>query len=183
MIAWVLALALGADDTLPRIQQALAHPAAIEGAFSQAKQVKGFKRPLVSSGTFLVKKDEGVRWVTTAPFASELQVRAKEIVSSQGGKVVFALDGEKEPGVKVITQLLFAFLSGDLKTLEAHFDVKAAKAEAEGWSLALEPKAPALAKVLSRVELAGGEHVRAVTLFEANGDLTKLTLTDTRSVP
>lgn len=182
-MTWALLLALGSADALPRIQARLAAPPAIEGAFAQKKQVKGFKRPLASEGTFTVRRGEGVRWVTTAPFASELVVSAKEIVSTQGGAPVFRLDGEKEPAARLITQLLFAFLSGELRTLEAHFDVDAASADDAGWTLALKPKPGALGKVLARVELAGADFVQGVVLHEANGDVTRLTLTGTRAAP
>lgn len=182
-MTWLLLCALGASDVLPRIQARLAAPAAIEGAFTQQKQVKGFKRPLVSEGTFTVRRGEGVRWVTTAPFASELVVGAKEIVSTQGGAQVFRLDGEKEPAARLITQLLFAFLSGELKTLEAHFDVAEAKASDAGWTLSLMPKAGPLGKVLERVELSGADFVQGVVLHEANGDVTRLSLTGTRAAP
>jgi indolepyruvate ferredoxin oxidoreductase len=52
---------------LTAMQSALAS-AAVTGTFSQSKRIHGFKRPLVSTGTFTVRRGEGVTWSGQAPF-------------------------------------------------------------------------------------------------------------------
>ncbi len=46
------------------------HPAVLRGEFEQTKTIKGFKRPLVSKGSFVMAAGKGVLWVTAQPFAS-----------------------------------------------------------------------------------------------------------------
>ena len=81
----VLALLTAQGDLATQVKAKLAAAAVQKGAFEQSKQVKGFKRPLKSSGTYVVTKGKGVEWNTLKPFPSELVVTAEEISSKQNG--------------------------------------------------------------------------------------------------
>ncbi|MFT3709631.1 MAG: outer membrane lipoprotein carrier protein LolA [Archangium sp.] len=180
MIATLLVLALNAapNDLATAVKAKLKDAPVLTGTFDQNKQVKGFKRPLKSSGTYRVAKGEGVQWNTLKPFASELTVRAGDITSKQNGVEVFKLDAKSEPGVRIITELLFSLLSGDLPALAPHFDTDGEITEAS-WRIELTPKDAALKKVFVRITLKGDDSVRSVHLLEAGGDATLITLTPT----
>ncbi|MFZ5442820.1 MAG: LolA family protein [Myxococcota bacterium] len=177
MIVFPLLLALGATgDLAAQVKAKLTDAPVICGQFEQAKQVKGFKRPLKSSGVFTVKKGEGVQWNTLKPFPAELTVRAGDITSKQGGQEVFKLDAKTEPSVRVITELLFSLLAGDLGALSTHFEAKGEVGE-QRWHIELTPKTEGLKKVFAQVKLDGDTAVRAVQLQELSGDSTAITLT------
>lgn len=177
MISLALLLTLGAGGELAtQVKAKLKDAPVLCGQFEQAKQVKGFKRPLKSSGAFTVTKGEGVQWNTLKPFPSELIVRAGDITSKQGGQEVFKLDAKTEPTVRVITELLFSLLAGDLGALSTHFDAKGEVAEKD-WRIELTPKAEGLKKVFMQITLKGDEAVRSVHLHELSGDSTLITLT------
>jgi outer membrane lipoprotein-sorting protein len=169
--AVLLLLAATPADLPATVKARLADAAVVRGAFEQDKQVKGFKRPLKSKGDFVVARGRGVRWHTTAPFESVLTVRKDDISSRQGDTEVFRLDASKEPTVRVINQVLFALLAGDIAVLQAHFEVEGSVDE-KGWQLALTPKAKGLAQVMSRISLQGDRFVRRLELSEASGDTT-----------
>lgn len=172
----LLLLALAASGDLASQVKAKLDPAPVQqGTFEQAKQVKGFKRPLKSSGTYVVTKGQGVQWNTQKPFPSELTVKAEEISSMANGAEVFRLDAKAEPTVRLITQLLFSLLAGDLSALEAHFTASG-EVKAEGWHIELQPKSEALKKVFASITLDGDRAVRSVLLKELNGDSTAITL-------
>ncbi len=176
MIHLLLLLALAAPGDLASQVKARLHEAqVISGTFEQGKQVKGFKRPLKSSGTYTVTKGEGVQWNTLKPFPSELTVRAGDITSKQGDKEVFKLDAKTEPTVRVITQLLFSLLAGDLGALSEHF-TSTGEVTAKGWHIELTPKSDGLKKVFARITLQGDDSVREVRLQEISGDSTLITL-------
>ncbi len=160
----------------------LSTAATLTGEFTQEKRVKGFKRPLTSRGTFVVKRGEGVTWTTTAPFPSVLVVSSDEIVSKQGDAVVFRLSAEKDPGISVVTRLLFSVLSGDLAVLATTFTVDGTS-ERDAWSVRLLPRPGPLSKVFSLLTLEGHEFVEVVTLKEVTGDETRITLRHTRPQP
>lgn len=172
----LLLLALAAPGDLASQVKAKLDPAPVQqGTFEQAKQVKGFKRPLKSSGAYVVTKGQGVQWNTLKPFPSELTVQAEEISSKANGAEVFRLDAKSEPTVRVITQLLFSLLAGDLAALETHFTASG-EVKAESWHIELQPKSDALKKVFATITLDGDRAVRAVLLKELNGDSTSIIL-------
>jgi Outer membrane lipoprotein carrier protein LolA len=176
-MTWCLLVMLAAsdDDLTAQVKTRLDPSPVVRGRFEQKKQVKGFKRPLVSTGDFVVSRGRGVRWHTATPFDSVLTVRPDDIRSTQNGAEVFKLDATKEPTVRVINQVLFALLAGDAEVLRAHF-VVTGSVDAKRWHLALVPKSKGLAQVLARVSLEGDDFVRQLELTEGSGDVTQLHL-------
>lgn len=180
MTALILAVLIAAPgDLASQVKARLSDAPAQRGTFEQSKQVKGFKRPLSSSGTYVVTKGEGVQWNTLKPFPSELTVKAEEISSRQGGTEVFRLDAKTEPTVKVITQLLFSLLAGDLGALESQFSATG-EVGPDRWKIELLPRSNALKKVFTRIHLEGDRSVRSVLLEELNGDSTSIKLSPER---
>jgi hypothetical protein len=164
-------LAAGPMDLSVAVRSQLVDAPSIRGAFEQEKRVKGFKRPFVSRGDFVVAKGRGVRWHTKTPFESVLTVRRDDISSRQGDTEVFRLDAAKEPTVRVVNTVLFSLLAGDLTVLERHFEVKG-DAGPNGWTLELVPKSDGLKKVLSHITMSGDRFVRRLELSEASQDVT-----------
>ncbi len=160
----------------------LAQPAVLRGRFEQTKQVAGFSRPLRSSGDFLVARDHGVLWHTREPFAGELKLTREAIVATKDGETAFRLSADEEPTVRVINGLMFSLLNGEVARLAEHFTVDGQAGDA-GWELALKPRQPGLAKLLSGVNLQGDRHVRRIVLDEANGDRTEIVFSDQRDTP
>ena len=154
----------------------------LTGAFTQTKTVRGFKRPLVSKGTFSLRRAEGLTWVTEVPFQSRLEVRPGAITTSQRDREVLRLDARERPELKGVTELLFSVIGGDVAQLNERFTVDG-RVSATGWSLVLSPRAADLRGFLTRLELEGAQYVHAVRIVEASGDETRITLTDVRAEP
>lgn len=185
---WLLTLALffspayAAQDLAAAVRERLQQVPVLRGEFEQLKQVQGFAKPLVSRGSFVVARERGVLWQTRTPFASQLRLTRDEIVATQNGAVAFRLDAGKEPAVRVINGLMFALLNGDLSGLAEHFKIEGT-AEGKVWALQLTPRQAALAKLMSRVELGGDQHVRSIRIDEANGDKTVIRFSAQNSEP
>lgn len=158
---------LARATTVAEIQQRLQAGAVVRGRFDQDKQLAGFAKPLKSNGDYLLLRGKGVLWRTLAPFASQLAVTRDAIRADS-----FQLDAAKEPGVRVVTSLLLGLLDGNLAALEAQFQIQASLQGDKLWRASLTPKAAALAKLFSRIELEGDRQVRRIQLFEAQGDST-----------
>jgi len=189
MRAWLLSLALfflasahAVPDLSQAVRERLQQVPVLRGEFEQQKQVQGFAKPLVSRGSFVVARERGVLWQTRTPFASQLRLTRDEIVATQNGAVAFRLDAGKEPAVRVINSLMFALLNGDLSGLAEHFKIEGTT-EGKGWALQLTPRQAALAKLMSRVELGGDQHVRSIRIDEANGDKTVIRFSAQSSEP
>ncbi|QNM95946.1 outer membrane lipoprotein carrier protein LolA [Chitinimonas koreensis] len=166
-----LALPLRAAPLADEVKARLAAPPLLRGQFVQEKQVAGFKKPLVSSGDFLLWRDHGVLWHTKKPFDATLALTRDALSARQGdGRAGYRLDAGREPGLREVNALLFALLAGDVAALAQRFRIDGALAGKDGWTLQLAPLEPNLAKVFRRIELNGDRYVRQVKLEEANGD-------------
>lgn len=157
-----------------KIQALLAKPDVLCGRFDQTKQLAGMKKPLLSSGRFCVAAGKGVLWRTLQPFPSTLRLTRDEILQMQGDRVAVRVDAKQEPTVRVINNMLFSLLAGDLGQLETLFDGEG-KVQDKQWSVALKARDAGLARVIAGVSLEGGAFVKQITLYEANGDRTSIT--------
>lgn len=161
-------------DTIAQVQQRLVSAPVQRGAFQQDKQLAGFAKPLKSQGDYLLVRGKGLIWRTTAPFASQLVLTRDRIAGGAG----MQLDASKEPGIRVVTQLMLSLLDGDLGALQQAFEVQASLVGDKGWRAALKPKAAALAQLFSRIELEGDRELRRIVMTEAQGDTTTLRFDD-----
>lgn len=162
---------------LAQVRARLADAPVLTGRFEQRKAVKGFRRPLVSSGDFLVAKGRGVVWSTREPFASTLVVTPDRLLTRQAdGRVGEQVDAAREPGIRAVNEMLFALMSADLAALAARFEIDGALVGTSGWRLALQPRDAALARWVTRIALDGDRFVRTVRLAEASGDSAEILL-------
>lgn len=170
----VLAMASGhAAVPVAKIQSLLAKPDILCGRFDQNKQLAGMKKPLLSNGRFCVAAGKGVLWRTLQPFPSTLRLTRDEILQMHGDRVAMRIDSRQEPTVRVINNMLFSLLAGDLAQLETLFEGDGTVQDKQ-WSVALKARDPGLARVIAGVSLEGGAFVRQITLYEANGDRTSI---------
>jgi len=166
--------AQSAPELLADISRRLENPAVLRGEFEQTKTIKGFKRPLVSKGTFVMARDKGVQWITAQPFASTVVVTRERLLTLGESGASRQIDTRQEPGLKAVNEMLMALLAGDVKALAERFQAEGALQGAQGWRLALKPRDAALAAFITRIELEGGRHVDSVNLHEASGDASRI---------
>jgi outer membrane lipoprotein-sorting protein len=174
-IALALAAAGSAQAAVPsaKIQAMLARPAVMCGRFDQTKQLAGMKKPLASEGRFCVIAGKGVLWRTLKPFPSMLRLTREEIVNYQGERVAMRLDAKTEPTVRMINNVLFSLLAGDLGQLDALFEGEGS-VDGNNWSVALKPRQAALEKAIGTIKLEGGSYVKSIVMNEAGGDRTTI---------
>jgi outer membrane lipoprotein-sorting protein len=179
MLSLALMTAVAAQAAVPvaKIQAMLAKPKIMCGRFDQSKQLAGMKKPLAANGRFCVVEGKGVLWRTLQPFPSTLRLTRDEIVNYQGDRVAMRLDAKTEPTVRMITNVLFSLLAGDLAQLETLFEVDG-NVEASIWSVTLKARQPALAKAIGAIKLEGGAYVKSMVMNEASGDRTTITFSN-----
>lgn len=176
LIACCLALATApAWAALPvaKIQAVLAKPNILCGRFDQNKQLTGMKKPLLSHGRFCVVAGKGVLWRTLQPFPNTLRLTREEIVHLQGERVALRLEAKQEPVVRMINNVLFSLLAGDLAQLEKLFEGEGTLQGGQ-WTATLKARDAGLAKVIAGVSLEGSALVKHIVLHEANGDRTSI---------
>ena len=176
-MAFSAAVSFAAPDTdfAKLIHDRLKTSPVLKGEFEQSKTLKGFRNPLVSKGEFLVARGQGVWWHTQQPFESTLVVtKTRLFTRNADGSAGNLMDAQDEPGLQQVNELIFSLLSADLDALADKFAIVAQPVGAAGWTLALTPRDPNLAKFLVRATLAGERDVQSVRIEEARGDTTQI---------
>lgn len=161
-------------DPLAELGRRLTAPPVLRGDFEQTKTLKGFKRPLVSRGNFVMARGRGVHWATREPFASTVVVTRDRIRTLDAAGGNSTIETRQEPGLRMVNDLLLALLAGDIKALASRFQADLVLEGARSWRLTLLPREATLARFVTRIELQGDEHVRQVRWAEASGDDTRL---------
>ena len=156
----------------------------LRGTFEQQKSVKGFKRPLESSGVFLMVKDRGVLWDTRKPFASTLTITPRSLRAEQGpGGASYQLETSREPALAAMNALLLSLVSGDVAALSKSFRIEGTLIDDKAWALTLTPLEPGLSRLFRTVRLEGDRHVRLVRLEEVSGDASVIRFSDLAASP
>jgi len=83
------------------------------------------------------------------------------------------LDAQQEPVVKMINNVLFSLLAGDLSQLDSLFELNGS-IQNGNWQVALKARQPALANAIGDIRLAGAGYVTKVIMQEASGDHTEI---------
>lgn len=174
------AYAYGLDD----IKAQMVSAEVLSGSFTQQKQVSGFRKPLVSKGSYVLWSGHGVLWKTYSPFASTLLMTRNVMVAKNGdGQDAYQLKTQSEPALQMVNMLIMSLLSGDIDFLDARFfsEVKrtdAAKGNDSSWRLKLKPKDKAMQRLFNEINLGGDRFVREVELMDKNSDVTRIVFND-----
>lgn len=182
MLLLVAAPVIAATGVVNAVKAQLLQPLVLRGEFEQSKQIQGFSKPLLSTGDFLVAREQGISWRTKTPFPGVLKLTSDEIVATQGDDVAFRLSASDEPSVRIINGLMFSLLNGDVAALEQQFAIDGDVASSP-WKLRLTPKQAAFARLIRSIALQGDQHVREIVIDEANGDQTRIRFSAQSSEP
>ena len=166
---------------LEAIKKQLAPFDGLKGGFEQSKKIRVIKKPLKSQGDFILFKGKGVIWRTLKPMASTLRISHDDIAELKDGKAAILVSMKDQPALGIIGRVLFAVFSADVDELKRHFDfTRVVPPDAAGhWSAALRPRDAMVRKGVERIELEGGRFVEAITLGEANGDVSVIRFVNT----
>lgn len=166
------------------VQARLADAPTLRGEFEQTRTLKGFNNPLVSRGDFLLARPRTLLWRTSQPFAFTLLVtRARLLSRGADGTTNAEIDTRTEPGLRVISNLIFALVAGDLRKLARHFRIDGELLDAHAWRLVLTPIDAPLAEQFVKLGLDGDRYVREVRLEERGGDRTLIRFDALRASP
>lgn len=158
-----------AADLLTEIDARLLKADVTEGRFTQEKTLKILKKPLLSTGAFTYRREQGVIWRTLTPIASTVLIDQARLLTEQGEQALPPAFG----------RVFGALFSGDLQTLRDGFEVNGNNGQ-QDWKLDLQPKDPQMRKIIAALHLSGGRELQAVTIEEAGGNATRIVFTGIR---
>lgn len=165
------------QSALKELRTQLHFGTSASGDFTQYRQLKALKKPLVSHGYFLFDQHKGLVWQQVRPFKSSLILKDKQLiqVDSQGhiqvqntGNIPAASALEN-----IMPSLLTAMLTGDIKQLEQDFGISFLQQKTQ-WQLGLIPKDPLVSKILPKMIIEGNTSISQLILFSPNGDSSKI---------
>jgi outer membrane lipoprotein-sorting protein len=171
----VSASASAADWDVAQLFDAFARHGAAHGAFTEKKFLALLERPVESSGELVFTPPDRLEKRTLKP-RPESVVAERDVVTLERGGKRLALRLAENPQVAVLVESIRATLAGDLATLTRTYSA-ALDGGPTRWRLVLRPLDPALATLVQRIEIGGGgAEVRAVEIFQADGDRSVMTI-------
>jgi hypothetical protein len=151
----------------------------MRGRFMQERQIKGFARPLVSIGDFVLAPGRGLIWRTDRPFAIVTVITAAGLVQEVDGTETTRLAATQLPFLARLYDFLGGALSGDWHALDAQFEVTQ-QGGAHQWELALVPRGVAnlVTMPFRSITLRGGQFLDEVRISRLDDDSDRLVFSD-----
>jgi len=151
----------------------------LRGRFMQERRIKGFERPLVSSGDFVLAPGVGLIWRTERPFAIVTVITGEGLTQEVDGTETTRLTAARLPFLGRLYDLLGAALSGDWQALGTQFQVTR-HGDAKQWDLTLVPRTGAdpLTMPFRSITLHGGQFLDEVWIVRLDDDSDRLVFAD-----
>lgn len=144
--------------------------------FNETKQMALLDRPLESSGELLFTPPARLEKRTTSPGSERLLVDGDRLVIERMGRTQ-TMSLSQLPQAATILEGIRATLAGDRATLTRLYNV-GLEGGADAWRMSLVPRDAEVAKVVSRIVLAGVRgDVRRVEIEQADGDRSFMQIT------
>ena len=139
--------------TLETISKKIPQMENIKCKFKQEKTLQNIQKPVLSSGDFEFKKNEGVYFYTTYPIKSNVSYSGKNY--------------------KQINNVVSAISNKNFSKLEKEFDFYFEESDSQ-WRLGLKPKDKELSNYLSQITVEGENYIRKINIVQKNGNQTTI---------
>lgn len=175
LLATIMLLSLGIfaegnplPTTLEEVGQLLSQHPCTRGSFVQEKLLPTIKRPLTSSGTFLITADRGIIWQTEKPYPSIMVVGGSHVSQGTSPDTITRMDTSSNRLFMEFSQAISAAFSGDVKRIQDSFHVNFSHGDSQ-WTLLLEPREKTVAQLVKSIQLQGDQLLKMVTMTEQTG--------------
>ncbi len=151
----------------------------LRGRFDQERYLKGFAKPLHSTGSFVLVGGTGLIWRGETPFQNVTVLSAAGILQAADGKETMHLAASSAPVLGRFYQVLNGALSGDQEALNQDFKI-ARQDGPDGWQLILTPLRPddPILGQIAAITVQGTRFVDAVEIVKSGGDHDALKFSD-----
>ena len=141
---------------------------AFSAAFTETRSLPGFSQPLVSHGTVVFKRANGVRWEVSDPYHYLFTLDDKGMQEHLPDGAVRTIDAEHAPWLVAIQHIFMGALAGDTAALQQYFDVKVTPQTA-GRLIDLTPKPGPMAKAIKHISVSGAAAPEDIRIDEIAG--------------
>ncbi|WP_049623026.1 LolA family protein [Frateuria defendens] len=169
---------LAQDDSL--LQAVLAqlgrHPS-VRAEFNQRRENPALAQPQVSRGQLLFVLGHGMLWQVREPYQESLALTGSRTARIGPDGTLRSVRGDR--GVSQVSQMLQSLLAGKPDEALRQFQIEAS-GDLGQWRLHFVPRQSRMARVLSGIELDGGDYLDGIRIELASGERTDIRFADTR---
>lgn len=159
--------------TLADLQTTLSQQSIIRGAFTQTRTMEMFDQPLLSQGSFLLDKANGLLWNQATPFPVHLVLTDNKLSQRFGEQPAQVITDKENPMAFYFSHIFLSVFHGDTQKLTEQFALDFSPGDANtGWALSLTPKHAPMNAVFERIILQGKSDIERIELKEIRGDST-----------
>jgi hypothetical protein len=165
-------------DLLKQVLAGLAAHPRVRTDFTQTRENPALAQPQLSKGQLVFVTGHGMLWQTTQPYRETLALTgARTARIDEHGQIQVVRNGDR--GVAQVSQMLQSMLAGQPDEALRQFNVEA-RGNAEQWILRFTPRQERMARVLSAIELTGGQFLQGIDVSMQRGERTQIRFVDTR---
>jgi len=168
----VTGVALLPAHAFAQARRTLAPGEILRGGFIQLRYLKGFDKPLRTSGDFLLVPGRGLIWRAESPFAMVTIITPGGLIQQIDGRETMHLPAARVPALARLYDMFSASLAGNWSVLESQFNVVRSGDDRQ-WTIALKPRSEAGsggALPIKSVELKGGAFLDEARIDKPDGD-------------
>ena len=166
---------------LAKIEQSSRNVGTISSDFVQEMHLSMFNHPVVSTGRFMFKTRDKLRWEYLTPVTDGFALNGKQGVrwdGDTGTRKQFQL--QNDPIMNIVATQLLAWTSFDQKWLTKEYDISLAAASPLTFTLI--PRRSTVREILHDITIEFSdtrESVQRVELHQTGGDFTRILFTNT----
>jgi hypothetical protein len=166
-----------AEDSLGVLMHRLAERRGGHARFVERQYLALLKAPAESSGELYFEPPDHLEKRTLVPKAESLVIDRGQLTFERGGRRrTVALSAYPQLGAFI--ESIRATLAGDRASLEAIYELSLTGPEA-GWTLALTPRDPRLAKMVRSIRISGrADLIEGVEILRVDGDRSVMTISE-----
>lgn len=149
--------------------------------FAQQRHIAALSRPLISSGTVRLSED-GFVWTQQEPYYVSLAFDGTSIVETSRVDDSEIRRIVRDPVTNNLTRTLFRMMTGSWQEMRASFSIHPLPPPSGAeWALEMKPRDEAVGNFIPRIVLSGTRYVDAIVVHEANGNTTRIELSNQES--
>lgn len=168
---FMLPISVMAQDNIP-------HGSILRGTYKEERINPGFKKPLISSGIFVISPDHGIIWEARDPFATKTIITQNGVAQEVNGQKTMFLGVQKVPFIQQIYKLIGSVLLGNWSMLDKDFIVKKS-GDSHKWKvILLSRNSENINMPFNSIEVDGSHFADKVLLKKKDGGTHRLTFKD-----
>jgi outer membrane lipoprotein-sorting protein len=170
-----------ASWSIEHLMQRFAQVKSAKAKFVERRHLRILSAPLESSGTLVYTAPGHLEKQTLAPKPESLVLDGDTLTfedKTRNRRRTLRL--QEYPVIWAFVESIRSTLAGDLQGLNRFYRVGLEGSETD-WRLTLDPRDPAIERMVSRIRIAGSRtSIRSVETAEAEGDRSVMTITEVR---